>query len=449
MKRVSPERLLNISLIVVFAVLVLPLYIDKGLHASLDHANGTGTVGGIDFKAYYIAADMLRRGRDFYDVDLQTEEVRARGLPPNESFYIYPPLLAMVFVPLTALSIQTAAQTWFFINLVLYGVSLVLICQSLELSRVTRMLALLWVVAFLFPPALFNLYKGQANIAILLLLALTYWLYHRGQHAAAGMSLGLAVMIKVIPVLLLLYFIWKRRIGLSLVAIATIAVTGVLGLLIVGLGPHATYLTEVMPSLAQPRPNPSNQSLGGFLSLLLIRNPFSDHIIDSPGLWKALTWMFSLILVAAVIAVSSRHGGGIESIELEIALVIATMPLVANIAWVDMLVLLVLPYAILLKYSLTARTGAPGTSNHSRLLLSPALGSALLGCGFASALLVSSPRFMDLLFYFAEWQTRLVRNPLVLSLPFYGSGLLWSTLAFTLAYLRRFPGSNDLSPQAR
>ncbi|NIN63629.1 MAG: DUF2029 domain-containing protein [Anaerolineae bacterium] len=440
---------MNTSLIVVFILLVLPLYVDKGLHASFDHANGSGTVGGIDFKAYYIAADMLRTRRDFYDVELQTDEVLARGLPLNESFYIYPPLLAMVFLPLTAVSIQTAAQLWFFFNLVLYGVALVLICRSLELSRFTRMLPLLWILAFLFPPVLFNLHKGQVNIVVLLLLALTYCLYRRGLDAAAGVALGSAVMIKVIPVFLLLYFVWKRRVVLSLAALATIVVIGVLGLLIVGVGPHATYLTEVMPSLAEPRPNPSNQSLGGFFSLLLIRNSYADNIIHNPGLWKGLTWTLSLALVASVVAVSSRHEGAVHSLELEIGLVIATMPLISNIAWVDMLVLLLFPYAVILKYSLTARTGALRVSPESRLFSDPLLGTALLGSLFASALLVSSPRFVDLLFNVVRWHPGLVRSPLLLSLPFYGSAILWLTLAFMLVYSRKLVRSHDDSLHAR
>lgn len=412
MNRVSPQRVLNTSLILVFVLLVLPLYVDKGLHASLDHARGTGTVGGIDFKAYYIAAHMLRTGRDFYDVELQTDEVLARGLPLNESFYIYPPLLAIVFLPLTALSIQTAAQLWFFMNLVLYGVALILICRSLELSRFTSVLPLLWILAFLFPPALFTLYKGQVNIAILLLLALTYWLYRRGLEPAAGVALGLAVMIKVIPVLLLLYFIWKRKSVLSLTAVATIAAIGLLGLLIVGPGPHATYLTEVVPSLAEPRPNPSNQSLGGFFSLLLIRNVYADYIMHSPALWKALTLSLSLALVAGVVAVSGRRDRGRESTELEIALVIATMPLVTNIAWVDLFVIVIISYAIL--YKQVCRRGM------KRYLLVPLI---------ASIFMVSFPRLLDVFTSLVGRYESLLRNPLAMGLPLLGLIVLWITTA--------------------
>ncbi len=434
MKRLSPQKLLNISLILVFVVLVLPLYINKGINDSLDHARGTGTVGGIDFKAYYIAADMLQGGKDLYDVELQTQEVLARGLPLNESFYIYPPLLAITFLPLIALSMHTAAQFWFFTNLMLYGVSLFLIAQALELGRLIRMLPLLWILAFLFPPALFTLYKGQVNIVVLLLLAMTYWLYRKGLQTRAGLALGIAVMIKIIPAFLLLYFMWKRKYLLSLAAIGAIVVISILGLMFVGLTPHKTYFTEVLPSLAQPRPNPANQSLGGFFSLLFIENVYTDYFLHSPALWKALTCALSLALIAAMAAICSRQRWEEQRLELEISLVIAAMPLIANIAWVDMFVLLVFPYAALFKYLLTARAEPQSRT--------PRFSKALLGCASASVFLVSSSRFLDLFASVTRWQSPLMRNPFFLSLPFYGTAILWLTLAMILVRPRKQSLSN-------
>ena len=428
-------------MILIFLLLVLPLYVNRGLIDSLDHALDTGTVGGIDFKAYYIAADMLRRGQDFYDVELQTQEVLARGLPLNQSFYIYPPLLAIAFVPLTMLPIQTAAQFWFFFNLTLYGLSLAVITRALRLDRLTSILPLLWILAFLFPPALFTMYKGQVNILLLLLLALTYWLYRKGRERMAGVALGLAVMIKIVPLLLLLYFLWKRRYVLSLAAICTIIAIGALGLVIVGPGPHQTYIGEVIPVLVEPRPNPANQSLGGFLSLLLVENVYTDHFIHSPGLWRALTWIFSLAFLLAAVAITGPSRTGGLRTELEVALVIATLPLVANIAWVDMFVLLLFPYAVLLKYFLILRDPGPIGKLDAHPDRRPRLRRALLACMCASVVLVSSPRFLDLLVGLAGWQIWLTRNALFLSLPFFGLLILWTSLALILTSPKGIPSS--------
>jgi len=412
MRRMTPRKLLNVSLVVVFIVLVVPLYAIRGLNNSLDHARGTGTVGGIDFKAYYIAADMLRSGKDFYDVQLQAKEVQARGLPLNESYYIYPSLLAILFVPLTALPIQQAAQVWFFLNMALYALCLVVISRALNLRRHRGILPLLWILAFLFPPALFTLYKGQVNIVILLLLALTYWLCARNRHVLAGAALGTASMIKIIPVLVIPHAFWRRKYALGLTALGTIFVVAILGLVIVGPGPHRTFLASVLPSLAQPRPNPANQSLGGFLSLLLVENPYSDPLAHNPALWRALTLSSSALLVSGVVLALWHVRARASRTDLEFALIVTTLPLVSNIGWVDMFVLLVFPYAVLLKYALQGEM-------RMRWRVTSII----------SAICVSFPRLLDLLPSMVARYESLVRNPVSMSLPFFGLMLIWLATA--------------------
>ena len=415
MRRITPQTLLTASMIVVFVLLVLPLYAAKGLNDSMDHARDTGTVGGIDFKAYYIAADMLRSGEDFYDVQQQVEEVQARGLPLNESFYIYPPLLAVLFVPLGALPIEQAAQLWFFLNLALYALALFIVSRAFGLSESTGMLPLLWILAFLYPPALYTIYKGQVNIVILLLLAITYWLCTRNRQIIAGVALGVASMIKVIPIFLVPYALWRRRYRLGLAAAATIIIIGMIGLAIVGSGPHQTYLSTVLPSLAQPRPNPSNQSLGGFFSLLMIDNPYTDNLTHNPNLWKALTICASAVLVLGVVLTLWRCRVNTHGTDLEFSLTVTTLPLIANIAWVDLFVLLIIPYAVLLKYALQKR-----------------IGKRWIVLGAISAICVSFPRLRDLLFNLAAWHGALVRNPLTMGLPLFGAVLLWVAMAAAL-----------------
>ena len=415
MRRITPQKLLKASMIVVFIVLVLPLYAFKGLNDSMDHARDTGTVGGIDFKAYYIAADMLRSGKDFYNVQQQVEEVQARGLPLNESFYIYPPLLAILFVPLTILPMQQAAQVWFFLNLALYALALVIISRAFSLSRLMGMAPLLWILAFLFPPALYTLYKGQVNIVILLLLAVTYWLCVRGRQVLAGVALGVASMIKVIPIFLLPYALWRRRYTLGLTAAATIVIIAIIGLAIVGVGPHRTYLSAVLPLLAQPRPNPSNQSLGGFFSLLLVENPYADSLIHDPLLWRVLTLSVSAVLVSGVIFVLWQCRERTHRTDLEFALIITTLPLITNIAWVDLFVLLIIPYAVLLKYALQRQ-----------------IRMRWFVLGAISAVCVSFPRLQDLLTNLVAWHESLVRSPLTMGLPFFGLILLWVATAAAL-----------------
>ncbi len=411
MRAYTPRRLLNISILVIIAFLVLPIYVDLGLRASLDHIEGRGTVGGIDFKAYYLAAHLLQRGENFYDVRAQEEAMISFGLPLNDSLYIYPPLLAILFLPLTALSLGRAAQVWFLFNLALYGLTLAILVKSTGLDTLKEKIAPLILLAFLFAPALFTLYKGQINLVILFLLALTYWFYRRGNLAWVGVSLACATMIKVVPGLLILYFLWKREYKLASATTIAIVLMVVIGLLVAGLPPHLTFLQSVLPTLARPRPNPSNLSLAGFFSLLLVENPFTSSLVDSPSLWRGLALLASSLLLTLTFLVCARHA---PRAGLEISLFVATMPLIAQIGWVDFYVLLLLPYAVLVKHL-------------------PERGSRVQASLAAlSFILLSSPRFLDLWTNFAYGSEALVSNVLVLGTPLCGALTVWGLLAWLL-----------------
>jgi uncharacterized membrane protein len=231
----------------------------------------------------------------------------------------------------------------------------------------------------------------------------------------AGLALGIASMIKVIPVFLLPYLFWRRKYVLTLTATVTILCISILGLLIVGAGPHRTYLSAVLPSLAQPRPNPGNQSVGGFVSLLLVENPYTDYLTHDPSLWRVVTLSASVVLVSGVIFVFWHRRQRIARTDLEFALVMATLPLISNIAWVDLFVLLIIPYAVLLQYALQRQMRM-----HWMVL------SAM------SAVCVSFPRLQDLLTNLAGRPGSWVRNPLAMGLPFFGLLLLWVATAAVL-----------------
>jgi len=64
----SPQRLLNLSLMIILVLLVPILYAGKGL-AMLSDLNRREW-GGADFTAYYTAADLIAEGQNPYDTPL-------------------------------------------------------------------------------------------------------------------------------------------------------------------------------------------------------------------------------------------------------------------------------------------------------------------------------------------------------------------------------------------
>ena len=129
---------------------------------------------------------------------------------------IYPPLVAFLFIPLTALSVQGAALVMLVLNLAM-GVA----CSWLAARATLRRLALpsAWgdvlvvaaVASVLVATRLrseFQMWQTNVPMMLLLLLALR-WLDLRPR--LAGLALGMAVGVKYLPVVYLPYLLLRRR----------------------------------------------------------------------------------------------------------------------------------------------------------------------------------------------------------------------------------------------
>jgi len=211
-----------------------------------------------DFEHFYQAAWAMREGRDIYSAGVHG--------------YIYPPLIAFAFIPLTLLPVKSAALLMLVVNL-----ALALACAwlaaaefmrrfEMELSF-ERVIVVAAVTLLLAAPKLRSeLQMWQTNVPMLfaLLLALR-WLDARPRWA--GVLLGLAVNIKYLPLVYLPYLLLRRRFraaawfGAGIVGVALLpalvtgwsanlnhwatALSGIARLL--GLGSLATEVANVDP----------------------------------------------------------------------------------------------------------------------------------------------------------------------------------------------------------
>ncbi len=160
-----------------------------------------------DFKAYYTGALALVEDRpDLLYPDAATlnlgvlpdqEWVRfavERGVP-HPSGYIYPPFLAVVLEPLTALSYHRANQAWFVLNGILLAASIALLATWRPGSFDPIAAGSVLFVSLNFYPTYRALQCGQVSLLIFAMVAAAFWLLRRGRDGAAGALVGLAAAI--------------------------------------------------------------------------------------------------------------------------------------------------------------------------------------------------------------------------------------------------------------
>src|SRR3989304_1331959 len=200
----------------------------------------------VDLSINLTAAHALRDGADPYGVTALRERAASLGSPTNLIYgqlftsYIQPPTPPPSLLPLTLLDWRDATRVY----LVLHHVFLLAAYAQINAS--------------------FAL--GQVDATILLLLSLGFWGHVRGNAPVTGVAIACAAAIKLIPGLLLLYFLWKREYRVVLWGAGVGLALLLVSLAYVGADVYESYLTETLPALAKGSTHYSNASFGALIA---------------------------------------------------------------------------------------------------------------------------------------------------------------------------------------
>ena len=227
--------------IVLFFLLLLVF----GAHVEQKSAFLTRRMGDLD--VFLRAAWAVRNGEDLYAITSD-----------NDWHYLYPPFYAIVMWPLA--DPPKGADTTGYVP---YAVSVAIVyllnvfCLFLGVHvlagaveeragwqtqpRFCRRwwMLRLWPILVCILPIGHTLMRGQVNLIVLALLCATMACWLRQQNFRAGLWLSLAVCIKLIPVYLLVYPLWKRD-GRTLLGCSLGCFGGLVLLPLVAFGPTGT-----------------------------------------------------------------------------------------------------------------------------------------------------------------------------------------------------------------
>ncbi|KPJ69905.1 hypothetical protein AMJ44_01760 [candidate division WOR-1 bacterium DG_54_3] len=127
--------------------------------------------------------------------------------------YLYWPILAQLYSPLTLLGYSSYSQFILIMNILLLFLSMYLIYSLLELkSRKTNLpLVFLYLTILVNNPLETTLHHGQVNILVFVLILLAVWLMKHNKEYASSLLLCLAVYLKIYPILFLVLFFLQKK----------------------------------------------------------------------------------------------------------------------------------------------------------------------------------------------------------------------------------------------
>ena len=304
------------------------------LWAVFEIGRSLGRVDGVIFTGYTQVGEAVLQGGDPYGLTINT-------WPP---FFLF---IAALLALLARVSLPGALLLWQLGSVAaIWGVTRLvprLLGEQPARFDSTSVLVPVLMTARLLQE---HLQHTQVNLYVLLLVVLAFVLFQRRRNALGGLSLAAAVSLRAVPLLFVVYLLYKR-------AWAAAAWTGgfllVLNLVLplVAFGPSGaaerwrSWRAVAARETADPTPVYSNQSVLAALKRLLTaeggaRDPVRYAIASWPT--ARVQVLFNLLLVAGAVVLGflfRRHPAGVNGphVAWEVGALLCAMPLVSPLAW--------------------------------------------------------------------------------------------------------------------
>lgn len=313
-----------------------------------------GARGTTDFGIFYRAAIVVwtHHTQDLYDLPGIAAD------PLLGVVYRQPPLPAVLTAPLALFSFDAALSVWRALLIGCVAAAIALLARELGLHAIGAPrgwpLVALVALTLLWLP-LRDSIVGQWDAILLLLLVLAFIGLRRDMPPLVGAAIALAGIIKLYPLYLALFLLWKRDWRALGWLAASLAVLMAVGAFVVGWGTTVLYVRQVLPQIGGSTSYTENQSLLAlFMRIFRVAGPHGPRV--------ALLTAVSLSLVTLPLCwrLRGRASRTSSRYAIDFSLTISAMLLAIPAAWQHYEVLLLLPVGVLLATLATSSPPAPG-----------------------------------------------------------------------------------------
>lgn len=272
--------------------------------------------GQADFNFFYFSFDTVYNHLTdiglLYDRDYLFDRLDALGAGIDRGrhdIYGYPPQFAVLLSPLGALGLGPAKVVWLISGGMLFVASLWMLATILvpgdQAAVRQRFFLFSLAIGALSHPLYLEVQFGQSNSLILFLSVLTFYLrYERRNSWLAGVPIGIAIILKMSPASIALFFLLRKDWRLNLSALLASVAGTLLTAAIAGWDVLLHYPFQSLPTMmkvaAQFGPAPWNSSFRGVLERVL-----ADLGLTVPHApVSAMVGLYVLLVLAAFVSIT-------------------------------------------------------------------------------------------------------------------------------------------------
>ncbi len=332
-----------------------------------------------DFIADYLPAQAVLNGVNPY---LPLHELAARWMGDAQHKWLthptpHPPILILLMSPLGFLRYERAVQVWFTLELLGLG-AIILILLRWWGSPVTIKLMLgLFIIALSWTPIFQELWFGQLNIGLLLLLLGAWLALRKGHEVRGGALLGAVIALKLFAWPFVFFLLLRRQWRSATVACGTLVGANLIAMGVLGVACIKDYYFKVGPLVASIyRADEFNYSSWTMGYRLFRGSGVQYHM---PPLWNSALlaticdWALPLAILGCGLVLALR----VAHFDTAFGLVLGVSILGSPTAWMYNLVLATIPIVIILRRLQTLHYPRKMCYLTALALLTPVLGIIL------------------------------------------------------------------------
>lgn len=317
--------IVGLVLVVTGAVMSVTSFWDLGTHQEP-----------VDFELNWVAAHRLVDREPLYDRAASKQEGLERvgpsfGFADGGTFssFIGSPATALAMVPFVPFSRGTAAGLFRGTQALLMAAAIVIVGFALpRRSRVPAWLVGFGVALWSFP-VWQSIGLGQIDGYVMVAVAVAIWASTRDRWRLVGVALGIAAMLKISPVLLIVYLVLRGRRQVLLPAVASAVALLAAAAAIGRPADVATWATDVAPDVSKGAFLFTNQSIPAWSARLFGSTTNWQSLDAGIGAWRFLAWVVAGVGIAAVYLLCRRR----SFVPLELGAVLLVALLAGPISW--------------------------------------------------------------------------------------------------------------------
>jgi hypothetical protein len=205
-----------------------------------------------DFVSEYVMAKAILNGVNPYTPlpRLAEQWVGDSGITQLNHPTPHPPMVGIVSLPLGLLSYKTSALVWLFLELISILASICLIFYWWGIQLKPGIVLITFLSALGWTPVIQDLWYGQLNTYLLLLLVCAWLALREGKDTAGGAILGGMIALKLAAWPLMLFLAYRRRWRGVLAAAAVTLMGQLIAISVLGLTVVKDYYLKVGPAVS-------------------------------------------------------------------------------------------------------------------------------------------------------------------------------------------------------